>query len=112
MVTNFADASSDKSTSTTGSSQTTRGKVMHAVLSQGPVSAATIGKKLNLTAAAVRRHLDTLEEEGLVEVKAVSGSQRGAGRPSRRYVVTQRGQVELANDDLGAAAGSVCAAEA
>ncbi|HIW47284.1 MAG TPA: HTH domain-containing protein [Candidatus Yaniella excrementigallinarum] len=109
MVTNFADASSDKSTSTTGSSQTTRGKVMHAVLSQGPVSAATIGKKLNLTAAAVRRHLDTLEEEGLVEVKAVSGSQRGAGRPSRRYVVTQQGQVELGDDYLGVASGALSA---
>lgn len=103
MVTNFADASSDRSTTNNGSSHTTRQKVMHAVLSQGPVSAATIGKNLKLTAAAVRRHLDTLEEEGLVEVKAVSGSQRGAGRPSRRYVVTQQGQVELGDDYLGVA---------
>lgn len=100
MITKFAESSSDKSTSQDGSSQTTREKVMRAVLSQGPVSAATIGKKLDLTAAAVRRHLDTLEDEGLVEVKVVSGSQRGAGRPSRRYVVTQQGQVELGDDYL------------
>src|SRR5699024_11942377 len=66
-----------------------------------------MGKKLNLTAAAVRRHLDTLEEEGLVEVKAVSGSQRGASRPSRRYVVTQQGQVELGDDYLGVASGAL-----
>src|SRR5690625_2456901 len=109
MVTNFADAPSDSPTTGNGSSHTTRQKVMHAVLSQGPVSAATIGKELDLTAAAVRRHLDTLEEEGLVEVKAVSGSQRGAGRPSRRYVVTQQGQVELGDDYLGVASGALSA---
>ncbi|NWN89527.1 MAG: HTH domain-containing protein [Micrococcaceae bacterium] len=103
MVTNFADAPSDKSTSASGSPQTTRQRVMHVVVSQGPVSAATIGKKLNLTAAAVRRHLDALEDENLVEVKVVSGSQRGAGRPSRRYVVTQQGQVELGDDYLDVA---------
>lgn len=103
MVTKFADSASDKPTSDPGSSRTTRQKVMHAVLSQGPVNAATIGKKLNITAAAVRRHLDALEEEGLVEVKIVTGSQRGAGRPSRRYVVTQQGQVELGDDYFGVA---------
>lgn len=107
MVTKFADVPPSKSTSPSGSSQTTREKVMHAVLSQGPVSAATIGKKLDLTAAAVRRHLDTLEEEGLVEVKVVSGSQRGAGRPSRRYVVTHQGQVELGDDYLGVASDAM-----
>lgn len=103
MVTKFADAASGKSTPQDGPSQSTRHKVMHTVLAQGPVSAATIAKKLDLTPAAVRRHLDTLEDEGLVEVKAVSGSQRGAGRPSRRYVVTQQGQVELGDDYLGVA---------
>jgi len=109
MVTNFADAPSDSPTTGNGSSHTTRQKVMHAVLSQGPVSAATIGKELDLTAAAVRRHLDTLEEEGLVEVKAVSGSQRGAGRPSRRYVVTHQGQVELGDDYLDVASEAMSA---
>src|SRR5699024_5063855 len=82
---------------------------MPAVLSQDPVSAATNRTQLTLTAAAVRRLLYTLEEEGLVEVKAVSGSQRGAGRPSRRYVVTQQGQVELGDDYLGVASGALSA---
>src|SRR5690625_1404274 len=109
MITKFAESSSEKSSSGAGTSKSTRQKVMHAVLSHGPVSAATIGKKLGLTAAAVRRHLDALEEEGLVEVKAVSGSQRGAGRPSRRYVVTQQGQVELGDDYLGVASGALSA---
>ena len=109
MFTKFADSPSDNPTSGSGPTKTTRQKVMHAVLSQGPVSAATIGKNLDLTAAAVRRHLDALEEEGLVEVKAVSGSQRGAGRPSRRYVVTQQGQVELGDDYLEVAKDAMTA---
>ncbi len=103
MITKFAESPSGKSPSDSGTAKSTRQKVMHTVLSQGPVSAATIGKRLNLTAAAVRRHLDALEEDGLVEVKVVSGSQRGAGRPSRRYVVTQQGQVELGDDYLDVA---------
>jgi len=109
MITKFAESSSEKSSSGAGTSKSTRQKVMHAVLSHGPVSAATIGKKLGLTAAAVRRHLDALEEEGLVEVKAVSGSQRGAGRPSRRYVVTQQGQVQLGDDYLEVASDAMAA---
>jgi len=109
MITKFAESSSDKPTSKAGAAKTTRQKVMHAVLSQGPVSAAKIAKKLNLTAAAVRRHLDALESDGLVEVKVVSGSQRGAGRPSRRYVVTQQGQVELGDDYLGVAVDAMSA---
>lgn len=109
MITKFAEHPSDKSPSGASSTKTTRQKVMHAVLAHGPVSAATIGKKLGLTAAAVRRHLDALEEDNLVEVKAVSGSQRGAGRPSRRYVVTQHGQVQLGDDYLDVASDAMSA---
>ena len=65
----------------------TRERVLQLVLTRGPVSAAEIGRELELTAAAVRRHLDALEEDSLVEVKRVTAA-RGAGRPSRRYVVT------------------------
>lgn len=109
MITKFAESFSNNPSAGAGTTKTTRQKVMHAVLSHGPVSAATIGKKLNLTAAAVRRHLDALEEDELVEVKAVSGSQRGAGRPSRRYVVTQQGQVQLGDDYLDVASEAMSA---
>ena len=47
----------------------TRDRVLGAVLEHGPVSAAELGEKLGFTPAAVRRHLDTLEREGLIEVK-------------------------------------------
>ncbi|WP_180342587.1 helix-turn-helix transcriptional regulator [Auritidibacter ignavus] len=81
------------------SRENTREKVLHAVLTSGPVSAASIGSELHLTAAAVRRHLDALESEGLIEVKSVSGD-AGAGRPSKRYVVTHKGQQQLGDDYL------------
>ena len=63
---------------------------------------AEIGRELELTAAAVRRHLDALEEDSLVEVKRVTAA-RGAGRPSRRYVVTSHAQEHLPKDHLAVA---------
>ncbi|NUL45120.1 ArsR family transcriptional regulator [Cellulosimicrobium funkei] len=86
-----------------GQRESTRDRVLQVVLTQGPVSAARVGELLGLTAAAVRRHLDVLSEEGAVEVKLVSGN-RGAGRPSRRYVVSRAGQSRLGNDYLEVAA--------
>ncbi len=81
----------------------TRDRVLTAVLEQGPVSAAQLGTFLKLTPAAVRRHLDTLTREGLIEVKLISNAKSGAGRPARRYVVSRRGQTEIGDDYLGIA---------
>ena len=78
----------------------TRDRVLTAVLKQGPVSAAQLGTLLGLTPAAVRRHLDTLTREGLIEVKLISNAKSGAGRPARRYVVSRRGQTEIGDDYL------------
>lgn len=80
----------------------TRERVLQLVLTRGPVSAAEVGRDLELTAAAVRRHLDALEEDALVEVKHVTGA-RGAGRPARRYVVTAHAQEHLPKDHLSVA---------
>lgn len=78
----------------------TRDRVLTAVLEQGPVSAAQLGSVLGLTPAAVRRHLDVLTREDLIEVKLVSNAKSGAGRPARRYVVSRRGQSEIGDDYL------------
>ncbi|MHC6176919.1 helix-turn-helix transcriptional regulator [Glutamicibacter endophyticus] len=78
----------------------TRDRVLYAVLEDGPVSAAELGNKLGFTPAAVRRHLDALSKAGLVEVKLVANQKTGAGRPSRRYVLSHRGQTKLGNDYL------------
>ncbi|MFC8304720.1 helix-turn-helix transcriptional regulator [Specibacter sp. NPDC057265] len=81
----------------------TRDRVLTAVLQQGPISAAQLGSLLGLTPAAVRRHLDVLTREGVIEVKLVSNAKTGAGRPARRYVVSRRGQSEIGDDYLGIA---------
>lgn len=78
----------------------TRDKVLSAVLEHGPVSAAELGVRLGFTPAAVRRHLDALSRGGLIEVKLARHSAVGAGRPARRYVLSQRGQTKLGNDYL------------
>ena len=78
----------------------TRDRVLKLVLEEGPISAAQLGRELKLTAAAVRRHLDAMTEAGIVEVKNVASRRSGAGRPSRRYVISSRGQQVLGDDYL------------
>lgn len=85
---------------TAESDGSTRERVLQLVVEEGPISAAQLGRKLNLTAAAVRRHLDAMTEQGVVEIKNISGRRKGAGRPSRRYVISSRGQEELGDDYL------------
>ncbi|WP_104091996.1 metalloregulator ArsR/SmtB family transcription factor [Arthrobacter sp. GMC3] len=78
----------------------TRDRVLTTVLEQGPISAAQMGTLLGLTPAAVRRHLDTLSRQGVIEVKLISNAKTGAGRPARRYVVSKQGQSEIGDDYL------------
>jgi predicted ArsR family transcriptional regulator len=78
----------------------TRDKVLHAVLEHGPVSAAELGEILGFTPAAVRRHLDALSRGSLIEIKLVTNSASGAGRPARRYVLSRQGQSKLGDDYL------------
>lgn len=85
----------------------TRDRVRLAVGEQGPVAASALAKDLGLTAAAVRRHLDALEEAGLItEHEAVPGARRGRGRPARTYVLTPLGQDQFRThyDDVATAA--------
>ncbi|RLY94917.1 winged helix-turn-helix transcriptional regulator [Kocuria tytonicola] len=87
----------------TDQDDTTRSRVLSLVLAHGPISAAQIAKDLGLTPAAVRRHLDALEAEQIVEVSMVRGSRSGAGRPARRYVVAPGGHEQLGHDYSGLA---------
>jgi predicted ArsR family transcriptional regulator len=76
----------------------TRDRVWRAVLEQGPVSASQLAERLDLTPAAVRRHLDALAGDELVTVWQAPPGHRGRGRPARRYVATDRGHSMARND--------------
>jgi len=85
----------------------TRGQVARLILELGPSTAATLGRKLGLTPAAIRRHLDNLLAEGLIETRtARTYGNRGRGRPARVFVITDAGRsaFEHAYDDLATGA--------
>lgn len=86
---------------------TTRSRVLNAVLEHGPVSARDLGRRMDLTPAAIRRHLDALERDRFIEVTMVRRPGSGAGRPARRYVVAPEGHERLGNDYLGIAADAL-----
>jgi predicted ArsR family transcriptional regulator len=85
----------------------TRTRVSHRILENGPSTAADLADQLGLTPAAVRRHLDQLVAEGIVEARdqRVTG-QRGRGRPAKVFAITDAGRdgFEHAYDELAAGA--------
>ncbi|TDO55441.1 putative ArsR family transcriptional regulator [Kribbella sp. VKM Ac-2571] len=87
--------------------ESTRDRVARSILTNGPSSAAVLAERLELTPAAVRRHLDHLLDEGLVESREerVYGP-RGRGRPAKVFVLTDAGRhaFHQAYDDLAATA--------
>lgn len=76
----------------------TRDQVRSLVVSQGPVGASRLAELLDLTPAAVRRHLAALVTAGEITERAVTlTGPRGRGRPAREYVATPAAQQHLAN---------------
>jgi len=73
--------------------RSTRHRVARSILVDGPSTAAALGERLDLTPAAVRRHLDQLLAEGAVEAREPRASaQRGRGRPAKVFALTERGR--------------------
>ena len=71
----------------------TRGQVARLILELGPATAATLGGRLGLTPAAIRRHLENLIADGMIEMRtARSYGNRGRGRPAKVFVVTDAGR--------------------
>lgn len=85
----------------------TRGRVARSILENGPSTAAELAERLHLTPAAVRRHLDHLLAEGVVEGREqkVYGH-RGRGRPAKVFALTDDGRhhFDQSYDDLAAQA--------
>ncbi|MEP9364989.1 helix-turn-helix domain-containing protein [Nocardioides sp. CN2-186] len=87
--------------------QPTRQRVARSILVNGPSTAAALAERLDLTPAAVRRHLDQLLEEGLVEAREPrSQATRGRGRPAKAFALTESGRdgFDQQYDDLAAQA--------
>ena len=91
----------------TGEAAGTRGQVARLILELGPCTAATLGGRLGLTPAAIRRHLDNLLAEGMIETRtARTYGNRGRGRPAKVFVITDAGRsaFEHTYDDLATSA--------
>jgi predicted ArsR family transcriptional regulator len=85
----------------------TRDRVARSILENGPSTAGALALRLGLTAAAVRRHLDALHADGLIEGRlAPYPGHRGRGRPAKVFAVTPLGRDTFpqAYDDLAASA--------
>jgi predicted ArsR family transcriptional regulator len=90
-----------------GSERSTRARIARLILENGPVTAAGLSTRLNLTPAAVRRHLDNLLADGLIETRtARRPANRGRGRPAKLFAITDVGRsaFEHAYDDLATSA--------
>jgi predicted ArsR family transcriptional regulator len=90
-----------------GADNGTRAQVARLILEQGPITASALGERLGLTPAAIRRHLDNLTREGLVEGRRGGPrTRRGRGRPPRVFTITEAGRGTFVHgyDDLAASA--------
>ena len=67
----------------------TREAALTLMLRQGETTAAWLAQELGVSVQVMRRHLRSLEEEGLVEASPAS---EGPGRPSNRWRLTQAGR--------------------
>ena len=92
----------------------TRDAIARSILENGPSTASTLSKRLALTPAGIRRHLDLLVADGILEARDPRvGSARGRGRPSKVFLMTDEGrsQFEHTYDDLAVAALKFMAAQ-
>lgn len=87
--------------------QDTRQQVLSTLLTRGPQTAAQVADELGLRAVGVRRHLDNLRYDGLVEKtdppRVGSNPTAGRGRPAKAYRLTERGRAGF-GDDYGSVA--------
>ncbi|MCT0208232.1 iron-sulfur cluster biosynthesis transcriptional regulator SufR [Synechococcus sp. CS-1332] len=67
----------------------TREAALSVLLREGEATAAQLAGSLGVSVQAMRRHLRSLEDDGLVEA---SPSHEGPGRPSNRWRLTDQGQ--------------------
>ena len=85
----------------------TRDAIARLILEHGPATASTLSLSLALTPAGIRRHLELLVADGILEAREPrTASTRGRGRPSKVFLMTDAGraQFEHTYDDLAVSA--------
>jgi predicted ArsR family transcriptional regulator len=103
----LGDQAISASAGTSHTERNTRARVARLILEYGPIAASALGQRLGLTPAGVRRHLDVLFAEKMIEVRrARPQASRGRGRPAKLFVITDAGRsaFEHTYDDLAASA--------
>ena len=76
--------------------RSTRQRVVDSILEQGPSTASELAGRLELTPAAIRRHLIALLADGtLVDGEQRVYGPRGRGRPSKVFSLTDVGRSEF-----------------
>ena len=92
----------------------TRDLVARSILENGPSSATTLASRLGLTAAGIRRHLDILVADGVLQGREPhAGVVRRRGRPSKLFLMSDAGRekFEHSYDDLAVSALKFMAAQ-
>jgi predicted ArsR family transcriptional regulator len=86
----------------------TRDRVAQLLLKSGAATAAELGAQLGLSPAAIRKHLDAMLADRLVETREVRSSRpRGRGRPAKAFALTATAREDLNPhfyDDIATAA--------
>lgn len=79
--------------------QSTRERVLRRISEAGPLTATTLCEELGLTDTAIRRHIDGLLADGLIEPREIRlAGRRRRGRPARGWVVSAEGHDLLSAD--------------
>jgi predicted ArsR family transcriptional regulator len=76
----------------------TRERVLSLLLELGPSTAVTLGERLSLTPAGIRRHLDALVADGSVTTREPRRRAVTRGRPARLYMLTDAGHAAGPSD--------------
>lgn len=77
---------------TTTGLPSTKQNILQDLLKQGQATAQQLAQKLKISKQAIRRHLNELEAEGLIDYNSV---QQGMGRPQHLYQLSELGRDRL-----------------
>lgn len=83
-------------------SDRTRTRLLNALKASGPQTAAGLAKGLEITAVAVRQHLDAMLGEELVEFEDLKGA---VGRPKRIWSLSKMGHAQFPDNHAALLSG-------